>query len=186
MSMSGYLDRKTEAKRLAFKLHKLWGSSADKTVHPWDFTIVNKTDTVEHRFVHSVRGYGCCYGDQITFPDGRTTMAVTVDNPLMTWDGDNVVIENDPTQRERKVRTDTPLVMVRLFTPWLKDKTLPPWRILRQVGPTEFMETQALGFKITGSWFGKRHDFPLPTGPKMHIGCFGEVTWDGQHAYITT
>jgi hypothetical protein len=119
----------------------------------------------------------------------RLVKAVTIDEcDLALGNGDMSVLCGDAEEKPWPARKSGPLVLVRLFTPWLltRDLNLPAWRILVQQPDGTFEERPAHEFTMTGSWFGFRYNFPAPTGPKMHIGGFGTVTWDGNRAIITT
>lgn len=171
-------------KRVSFRLNKAW--NGDENALPWTLVINHNDGIVEEKLAGQITGYGLCYGSTLTLADGRTTMAIAVDQCHLDWNGSDAIISSDAEVLVDATRNSNSLVMVRLFTPWLKDQTLPPWRILEVTEPDEFEEKPARAFEMVGDWFGRRHNFPDPTGRKMHVACFGSVVWAGDRAFISS
>jgi len=174
-----------------FCLNKEWQKALDNgvsndTIPPWYVHIPGNQPETNH-LVQNLSISGTCLGDEIHLPNGLPIKVIACKESSLVWTGTNLHIENFP--KVARARNSGKRILVRLFTPWLEkrdDSVVLPWRILEEVSPDTFEEKQALSFQIVGESFGLRYDFPQPTGPKMHIACYGNVEWDGAHAHISS
>jgi hypothetical protein len=177
---------------VTFSLNPEWqkvldqGRSNDE-IHPWSVTLSEGHDRQLTKLVRNLTIHGTCFGDEVRLPNGLPIKVVACGESTTHWNGDDLQIHNGskPLVRAHQGKR----ILVRLFTPWLKnrnDDLVLPWRILEEESPGEFIEKQARSFYIEGFAFGLRHVFPDPVGPKMHIACYGQVVWDGLRAHIST
>jgi hypothetical protein len=183
--MNAVADRVLHARLFQFRLNQVWKDNL--TTSPWFARILETSGTVQSILVRDLNIHGKCYGAAVELPHGRKGMAVSCRECIVSIQENSVHVRSAMLPGVDPGHAETQLILVRLNTRWLVDKSEPPWRILVETSPGHFFEEPAPSFEMTGHCFGKRLEVTEETGivPKMHLGCHGHLYRDAQgHARI--
>lgn len=176
------------AAHVYIRLNPEWKSGNNDHLPPWQFSIRRHHHdrlacNISHFWIQ-----GTCTGGFEEIPGATPLIGILVQDVTLAYTDPLLAIVGMEIAGQKATRTQH-AILVRLNTPWLRDRTLPPWRVLIQKSDNAdgYEEHLVQNFILTGYAYGKRVDFPEPVGRKVHLACEGECHIDEKHiAHIVT
>lgn len=174
--------------RVYFRLNPHWKEQHNEHLPPWEFAIQGKYQDRQVYVVSDFWIQGECAGAHEDVPGSAPLIGILVQDATLVYTHPLLAIMNTSCAfRTPEGRVQD--ILIRLNTPWLKDRSIPPWRVLVRVNDDSlrYEEYLVAHFVLTGYAYGRRVNFPEPVGRKVHLACRGAIHIDAQNiAHIVT